>query len=117
MGMSIDLHVYDYFQLIGQIKKISETVDIPEGRSLYFFVEKILPKFGIRSADKYVTLWNEYYSDSGYNAGSELCRAVELYFGVDDVFLDEYDYFSGANAKEVLEEFAIEPIGEDEDYE
>lgn len=114
MGMSIDLHIYDYFDLV---KDIREQVEgkIPEGRSLDEFVEKILPKFGERTGDKYVTLWNEYYSDSGYNSGSELMRAVELYFGLDDVWLGGYDYGGHANAHEVLDDLGIEPIGDDED--
>lgn len=116
--MSIDLHVYDYFDMIKDIQKqIDESPnDIPEGRSLNEFVEKVLPKFGYRLGGKFVTLWNEYYSDSGYNSGSELFRAVELYFGIDDVWLGGYDYGEHANAREVLDSLDIEPIGDEDDY-
>ena len=101
MGVSIDLHIYDYFDLIKEIKGlVDENGGIPEGRSLDEFVEKVLPEFGVRAGDKYVTLWNEYYED--YNAGSELFRAVEKYFGLDDVFLGSYRTSSGANADDVL---------------
>ena len=118
MGMSIDIHVYDYFDLV---KNITQRVgdSIPEGRSVNDFVERVLPEFGFRAGDKYITLWNEYWSDSGYNSASELFRAVELYFGIDDVFLSNYDYGGNANAEEVLEELDIEPIRvneDDEDY-
>ena len=117
MGVSISLHVYDYFELIKSIDLlINEEPDrIPEGRTLNEFVEKILPEFGIRAGDKYVTLWNEYYED--YNAGVELFRAVELYFGLDDVFLGGYNSTGNANAEEVLESLGIKPIGVDEDDE
>lgn len=118
MGVSIDLHVYDYFELIQAIRKeVAEkaSADIPADRSINDFVERVLPEFGIRAGDKYVTLWNEYYSDSGYNSASELFRAVELYFGLDDVFLSGYTWAKHANAREVLEELDIEPIGDDED--
>lgn len=114
MGMSIDLHVYDYFDLVNDIAKVAGD-DIPEGRSLNDFVERVLPRFGYRFGDKYVTLWNEYYSDSGYNSASELFRAVEMYFGVEDVFLSGYDYGEHVNAREVLDDLGIEPIGDDEE--
>ena len=113
MGVSIDMHIYDYFELVKQIKAVVEENEdrIPEGRTVDEFVEKVLPEFGVRSADKFITLWNERTED--YNAGVELFRAVELYFNVEDVFLDGYGYFSGANASEVLEELGLEAYGED----
>ena len=115
MGMSIDIHVYDYFDLVKDITKVAEKADAPADRTVNDFVERVLPAFGFRAGDKYITLWNEYYSDSGYNSASELFRAVERYFGVDDVFLSGYDYAEHANADEVLERLGIEPIGDDED--
>ena len=119
MGMSIDMHIYDYFDLIRDIQKeVDENGGPPEGRTINEFVEKILPKFGFRAGDKYITLWCEYYSDSGYNSASELFRAVELYFGVEDVFLSNYEYGGNANAYEVLDELDIEPIEiEGDEYE
>jgi hypothetical protein len=114
MGVSIDLHIYDYFDLVRAIgEEAQKAAAISNDRSLNDFVERVLPKFGVRTGDKFVTLWNEYYED--YNSGSELFRAVELYFGVDDVFLSGYDYGEHANAREVLEELGIDPIGDDED--
>lgn len=117
MGVSINLHIYDYFDLVKRIVSVvEENADrVPEGRTINDFAERVLPKFGERAGDKFVALWNEYYSDSGYNSGSELFRAVELYFGVDDVFLSGYTWDDPANAREVLEELGIEPIGDDED--
>lgn len=118
MGMSIDLHVYDYFELVKDIRReVAEKASshLPPDRSVNDFVERVLPEFGIATGNKYVVLWNEYYSDSGYNSGSELFRAVELYFGIDDVFLSGYDYAPHANANEVLEGLGIKPIGDDED--
>ena len=115
MGVSIDIHVYDYFNLVKEITKAVKEggVEIPEGRSINDFVERVLPEFGLRAGDKFVTLWNEYYE--GYNAGAELFAAVDLYFGLDGTFLDGYDWVGGANAHEVLEALDIEPIGDDED--
>jgi len=115
MGVSIDLHIYDYFDLVKSIQEVVDGADeIPEGRTVNEFVEKVLPRFGIRAGDKFVTLWNEYYED--YNSGSELMRAVELYFGVEDVFLSNYTWGENANAHEVLDDLGIEPISvEDED--
>lgn len=117
MGMSIDLHIYDYFDLIDDIHKkvYGAEGEVPDGRSIDDFIERVLPEFGLRVGNKYVTLWNEYYSDSGYNSGSELMRAVELYFGLDDVWLDGYTYGKHANAREVLDDLGIEPIGDDEE--
>lgn len=115
MGMSIDIHVYDYAQLVKDIDQIAESSKAPAGRSTSDFILRVLPKFGLVAGDKFLTLWNEYYSDSGYNSASELFRAVELYFGVDDVYLSGYTWFDHANAVEVLEELGIEPIGDDED--
>lgn len=116
MGVSIDMHIYDYFDLVKEITaEVEKNGGAPEGRSVNEFVEKVLPEFGFRAGDKYITLWNEYYSDSGYNSASELFRAVELYFGLDDIFLSGYDYGRHANAREVLDELNIEPIGDDEE--
>lgn len=102
MGVSINLHVYDYFDLIAEIsKEVEQSGGCPEGRSLNEFVERVLPHFGTRQADKFIVLWNEYYED--YNAGVELFRAVEMYFGLEDVFLSNYKIGeSGANAGEIL---------------
>lgn len=114
MGVSIDLHIYDYFDLIKDIRKqVSETENVPEDRTLNFFVENILPEFGIRTGDKFVTLWNEYYEE--YNSGSELMQAVSLYFGLEDCWLGDYETSGHANAREVLDSLGITPIGEDED--
>ena len=115
MGVSIDLHVYDYFELVKAIQEVVDGLDaVPEGRTVNEFVEKVLPEFGIRAGDKFVTLWNEYYED--YNAGSEMMRAVELYFGTEDVFLSGYDYGKNANAHEVFSDLGIDPIEVEDDY-
>lgn len=109
MGVSIDIHVYDYADLIKQITEVSQQNEkLESDRTVTDFVERVLPEFGFRSEDKWVTLWNEYYED--YNSGSELFRAVELYFGVDDVYLGDYTWHGNANAREVLEALGIEPI-------
>lgn len=116
MGVSIDIHIYDYFELIQDIRKqVAEKAshNLPADRSINDFVERVLPQFGFRAGDKWLTLWNEYYED--YNAGSELFRAVEGYFGIDDVFLSGYTWFGGANAYEVLEELEIEWLGEEDE--
>ena len=113
MGISVDMHIYDYFGLVKQVKAVVEDNEerIPEGRTVDEFVEKVLPEFGVRSADKFITLWNECTEE--YNAGVELFRAVELYFNVKNVFLGGYDYFSGVNASEVLDKLGLEAYGED----
>lgn len=113
MGVSIDMHIYDYFDLVKNITRQAEEGGIPEGRSVNEFVEKVLPEFGFRAGDKYITLWNEYYED--YNSGSELMQAASLYFGLDDCWLGGYDYGGSANAREVLSDLNIEPLGDDED--
>lgn len=117
MGVSIDLHIYDYFALIQQIDDIVQAHGgAPEGRTLHEFVDKVLPKFGHRAGTKYITLWNEYYSDSGYNSGQELFRAVEMYFDLDDIFLSGYDYGGSANADEVFYDLGIKPLGPEKEY-
>lgn len=113
MGVSIDIHVYDYFNLVKDITRQAEEGGIPEGRTINEFVEKILPEFGIRAGDKFLTLWNEYYED--YNAGSEMMRAARLYFGLEDCWLGNYGRVGSANAYEVLEDLGIEPLGDDEE--
>ena len=116
MGMSIDLHIYDYFALIEEIDKLVQANGgAPEGRTLHEFVDKVLPHFGHRAGNKFIVLWNEYYSDSGYNSGSELFRAVEYYFDLDDIFLGGYEYGGHANAYEVFDELGLERLGP-EDY-
>lgn len=117
MGMSIDLHIYDYAELVKDIAKQAEKREggIPEGRSVDEFVEKVLPEFGERAGDKFLILWNEYYSDSGYNSGSEVMRAVELYFGIDDCWLGNYEYGAQSNAREVLDSLDIKPLREEDD--
>jgi hypothetical protein len=116
MGMSIDLHIYDYFDLIKEITELVEEEPdrVPEGHTINDFVERVMPKFGIRAGDKWVTLWNEYYSDSGYNSASEFFRAVELYFGLDDVFLSGYGYGEHNNAEEVLDDLGIDYVERDD---
>ena len=114
MGISIDMHVYDYFNLVKQIKD-AVGGQIPEGRSLNEFVEKVLPEFGVRAGDKFVTLWNEYYEE--YNGGYELFRAVRLYFGLkDEPYLGGYEWAGNANAYEIFEALEIEPLVDEEDY-
>ena len=114
MGVSIDLHVYDYFDLVKQITEaVEKNGGAPEGRTLNEFVEKVMPQFGMRAGDKFITLWNEYYED--YNSGYELMHAVDLYFGTEDTYLGNYEWAGHANAYEVLEELDIEPLGDDED--
>jgi len=118
MGVNISLHVYDYDQLVQDIyREVANKAanNVPEGRNVATFRDTVLPEFGILAGDKFVTLWNEYYSDSGYNSASELFRAVEMYFGIDDVFLSKYESPDSANAYEVLESLNIEPIEGDED--
>lgn len=115
MGVSIDLHVYDYFELVKQIQKVvDEAENVPEGRTVQIFVDDIMPKFGFRAGDKFITLWNEYYEE--YNSGAELMHAVDLYFGTEDTFLGGYEYGQHTNAHEVLSELDIEPIEESDDY-
>lgn len=112
MGISIDVHVYDYEQLVNDIREKAEGVEIPEGRSVEFFVQNILPEFGLVCGDKFVTLWNDYYEY--YNSGAELMNAVELYFGVKDSFLGKYHILPHTNAQEVLDSLGFEPLGDDE---
>ncbi len=117
MGVSIDLHVYVYSDLVGELEKIADKSDVPEGHTVDDFVERVLPEFGMVTGDKYVTLWNEYYSDSGYNSASELFRAVEMYFNAEDVFLSGYGYGEHANAEEVFERLEIPiPERDEEEY-
>lgn len=114
MGTSIEIHVYDYEELIDSIRSLVKDIEILDGRSVEDFVVRVMPEFGRAYGGKWITLWNEYYED--YNAGCEFFRAVELYFGLEDVFLSGYEWVGGANALEVLEGLDIEPIGDDEDY-
>ena len=106
MGMSIDAHVYDWLELKAEIARlVKENGGVPEGRDdVDTWCSKMLPRFGTVAGGKYITLWCEYYSDSGYNAGSELFRALELYYGLEDVFLSDYEISSGANAHDELED-------------
>lgn len=106
MGVGIDIHIYDYEALCNDIVELS--VNSPIDRTPEFFIENILPKFGVVSNDKFITLWNEYYEE--YNSGLELMHAVDLYFGIEDTYLEGYGYGKHANAYEVLEELEIEPI-------
>ena len=57
MGVSIDIHIYDYFRLVQDIddEVQNQLGKYPEGRTLNEFVERILPEFGFRAGDKYVT--------------------------------------------------------------
>lgn len=112
MGVSIDIHSYDYAALCTQISDIADMANT-EGRSAQEFIDVVLPNFGVIAGDRFVVLWNEYYDD--YNSGSELMKAVDLYFGIEDTFLGNYGYVPHANAYEVLEELGIEPIKVDED--
>lgn len=107
MGVSINIHVYDYDDLVYQIFKLAKN-GVPADRTPEFFVENILPKFGIRAGDQFFVLWNEYYEE--YNSGSEMMTAAALYFGVEDVYFGNFSWFDAANARDVLEEFDIEPL-------
>ena len=117
MGVSIDIHSYNYAALCTKISDIAAMANTKD-RTAEYFVDFILPEFGVVAGDRYLTLWNEYYDE--YNSGSELMRAVDLYFGVEDTYLSGYDYIGGANAYEVLEALHIQPIRtgeyEEEDY-
>jgi Fe-S oxidoreductase len=108
MGVSIDLHEYNFNELYNRITEITKG-KVPEGRSVNEFFTKVLPKFGIRYGDSFVVLWNEYYEE--YNSGSELMQAASLYFGIPDMWLGGYRYRdANMNAYEVLEDLGIEPI-------
>ena len=109
MGISICNHIYDYKGLIRDIELVVSKLDaLPEGRSVKDFVDRVLPEFGIQAGDKFITLWNDYFED--FSSAFELFRAIELYFGVTDVFLYGYDNQYGANAYDVFDELKIEPI-------
>lgn len=112
MGMSFDLHTYTVTDIVNELnfelsKAGKEEVATREE------VLEVLPHFGIldSNGENYVTMWNEYYSDSGYNAGSELFRFFEAKYGLEDLFLGGYGYGpGGVNADEVWQELYDEEM-------
>ena len=108
MSVSIDIHEYNYNHLYRIIAELVEG-KVPEGRSVKEFFERVLPQFGKRYGDYFIVLWNEVYEE--YNAGVELMHAVDLYFGLEDTYLDGYAWgTSHANAFEVLEDLGLDPL-------
>lgn len=120
MGVSIDIRVYDYESLIKQIGEIADKAGRPD-RTVEYFEEEILPKFGFAVSDVedgdtlFISMWNEFSED--YNLALEMMQAVDLYFGVEDTYLESSYRVHGANAYEVLDDLGIEPIGVDNDEE
>lgn len=113
MGMTIGINSTEYFGMTSFIQAIENdpNTSIPDGRSAFFFIENILPKFGRREGTQFMVLNCEYWDE--YNPYYQLLRAMELYFGIEDVWYDDWEYLdNGENAVEVLEELGIEPIGE-----
>lgn len=104
MGVSIDVHEFDYDQLCNDYESwVNGNGGFPEGRSMQEFKDKVMPAFGNRYGDKFLMLWNEYYED--YNAGSEFLSACAKYIGRYDT--PWFNYTLGewnANADEVLSE-------------
>jgi len=94
---------------------INRTDDEPE---LEEFINKVLAQFGAVTPDGtwFIISYNEYYSDSGYNAGWEILDFLNRYFGIDadENYCDIFDlpltsmWESGANAGEVAEELGVE---------
>ena len=116
MGISISLHDYSYDKLCDEVRRVAKDT-IQEDRTAEYFIENVLPEFGVRAGDRFLTLWNEYYED--YNSGLELMHAADLYFGTEGTYFGSYGYVPAANAYEILEELEIKPIGpvvEDDDY-
>ena len=107
MGMSIHLNAYNYYALATTISDIADMANT-EGRSAQEFIDRVLPEFGVITGGKFVILYNEYYEE--YNNCVEFWSAIDLYFGIEDTYISDYDYIEGANAYEVLEELEIEPI-------
>lgn len=111
MGMSIHLSSYDYYALATTISDIADMANT-DGRTAQEFIDKVLPYFGVIAGGKFITLYNEYYEE--YNSCLEFWHALDLYFGIEDSYIGNYDYEEGVNAYEVLEELDIEPIRIDE---
>lgn len=112
MGMTISLGVFNLDKLIEDIEKIEEQAGNPD-RTAEFFIDNILPEFGIisytaRTEPVFITLWNEYYED--YNPAAQMMRAIDLYFGVYDTYIESSSPIDGVNAYEVIEGLGIEPI-------
>lgn len=87
------------------------------------FFYKVADQFGVVLDDWFVTVYNEYYSDSGYNPSYEFDNAVQrYYFPLKDFdeapYGQEFDlpyhsFGDGANAEEILESLFEDEFGYD----
>lgn len=107
MSHNVALHVYEYGTLIKGIVDVVGDAPIPQGRSMYEFVNTVLPKFGIIAGTKFITLWN---GRSVRNSALSLHMAVDMYFGIEDTFLSQYDIVDDVSAEEVFGELGLEPL-------
>lgn len=112
MGVSIDLHRFDYKKtkdaLLNITKEKDETI-----------IDKILAEFGTKIDNDYIVLANEYYEDG--HCLWNLYNLIEKHYKIDDV----YDCFIHSENKPMVDyktlDEAYENIGfsleELEDYE
>lgn len=77
MGRSVEIHSYDYNELVNEILNVCNT----DNKAL---VEKILLLGGEKVGDKYILLNNEFWEE--YNSYYNIPTALEKIFKVDDVF-------------------------------
>jgi hypothetical protein len=111
MGMSVDVHSYDYEKLVEKLQKI--------GASDKALLEKILAKFGERIGDRYILVNNEYWDE--YNSYYNLPNLIDSAFGIKDSFdiflngedCDRRDVNFNASDCEVAEELGIELLEEE----
>ena len=110
MGISIDLHVYDYDVLAKALIEKGATEPL---------LGKILEKCGYHLGGKYLLLNNEYYD--GYSPYYNVAELVDCAFGIEDsfdVFLNITQDRNGINSvdkEEVAEELGIKLVDSDDE--
>lgn len=110
MSQSVEIHSYDYNQLVSAILNVCKTNDKE-------MIEKILLLGGEKVGDRYILLNNEVWEE--FNSYYNIPTALEKIFKVDDVFgkvfctypdniADEKELRSGIEMYEIEDAVGIE---------
>lgn len=123
MGMNIHGSYVKAYAMVAEIHDfVVENGGYREGSiSADEFFSKVSLEFGIMLDGYFVTVYNEYYSDSGYNPQAQFNQAVMRYYfpergeeiedGDLEFYPDTKSFGDGANAEEILDSLFPEEFG------
>lgn len=93
MGVNIDIHSYDYNELVDGIQKYTRTKDIK-------LIKYVLEQCGSHIGDRYIILNQELWED--YSAYYNVASVIDELFNVDDSFSEIFCTFDNKFSHEQL---------------